>query len=178
VKEYGVERSKDLFLWLKPGESANYPEGREDDTHFSAYGARAMASLVLQGILESVPSLAEYVMKAPGGVQSDADVATAIGGPHKGGGQATDYWFFKGAVAGKFIFRKIVLQPGSAIGYHLHDKDEIYYILDGKGKLLLNGEISEVGPGTAIFARPGDSHGLKQIGEADLTIIVVYENKD
>lgn len=178
VQAYGAERSKDLFLWLEPADSANYPEGLEDNTHFSPYGARAMASLVMQDILASLPGLAPHVLKAPGGVQNEIDIAQPIGGPHKGGGKATDHWFFQDFDPTKFIFRKIVLNPGSAIGYHLHDKDEIYYILDGAGELTLNGETSSVGPGAAVFTRPGDSHGLRQVGESDLAIIVVYETRD
>jgi lysophospholipase L1-like esterase len=32
---------------LKPGEHPNYPEGKEDNTHFSELGARLIAQLVL-----------------------------------------------------------------------------------------------------------------------------------
>ena len=42
----GEEPSKALYLWLQPGQSANYPEGLEDNTHFSPEGARTMAALV------------------------------------------------------------------------------------------------------------------------------------
>lgn len=173
---YGAERSKKLFLWLAPGDSPNYPEGLEDNTHFSPLGARAMASLVMQGILKQVPGLADSVMKKTGGVQHDAEVATADGGPHQGGGETVGHWFFKDAGT-PFVFRKRIMHPGSSIGYHLHDKDEIYYILEGEGELTFNGEQSAVGPGTAIFTRPGDSHGLKPAGDGDLVLIIVYEIK-
>ena len=56
--EYGAERSKSLFLWLAPGESPNYPDGIEDNTHFSPPGARAMAALVVQDLSESGLELA------------------------------------------------------------------------------------------------------------------------
>jgi lysophospholipase L1-like esterase len=35
----GVEDSKRLYLWLKPGETPRHPNGLEDNTHFSEYGA-------------------------------------------------------------------------------------------------------------------------------------------
>ena len=173
---YGAERSKELFLWLEPGESPNYPEGLEDNTHFSPLGARVMASLVMLGILEQVPGLADKVQKKAGGVQHDSDIATPDGGPHKGGGETVGHWFFEAAGA-PFVFRKRIMHPGSSIGYHLHDKDEIYYILEGEGVLTFNGEQSIVGPGTAIFTRPGDSHGLRPASEADLVLIIVYETR-
>jgi lysophospholipase L1-like esterase len=46
LAETGVEGSKRLFLWLAPGESANYPDGLSDNTHFSPLGARRMAAEV------------------------------------------------------------------------------------------------------------------------------------
>lgn len=52
IKQYGVEGSKALFLQLKPNESPNYPNGVEDNTHFSPVGALAMASLAVEGIRE------------------------------------------------------------------------------------------------------------------------------
>lgn len=43
VQEAGVEASKSLFLWVAPG-NANYPNGVEDNTHFSPMGAACIAS--------------------------------------------------------------------------------------------------------------------------------------
>ena len=45
IVRYGVEGSRKLFLQLKPGENANYPNGVEDNTHFSPLGAEEMAKL-------------------------------------------------------------------------------------------------------------------------------------
>ena len=53
IVKYGVEGSKRLFLQLKPGEHANYPNGIEDNTHFSPLGAEEMAKLVVEGIKET-----------------------------------------------------------------------------------------------------------------------------
>jgi len=49
-KKLGEEESKRLFLFLKPGESPNYPEGSEDNTHFNETGAYEIAGLVVQGM--------------------------------------------------------------------------------------------------------------------------------
>lgn len=43
ISQAGVEPSKALFLWLAPGEHPNYPQGVEDNTHFSPAGAQRMA---------------------------------------------------------------------------------------------------------------------------------------
>jgi len=61
IKQYGVEESKKLFLQLKPGEHPNYPQGVEDNTHFSPLGASIMASLAVGGIREQKLGLAKYL---------------------------------------------------------------------------------------------------------------------
>jgi pectinesterase len=50
LKRYGSEPSRKLFLQLKPGENPNYPNGIEDNTHFSPEGAEVMAQLAVDGI--------------------------------------------------------------------------------------------------------------------------------
>jgi DNA sulfur modification protein DndE len=62
LARYGSEGSRKLFLQLKPGENANYPNGIEDNTHFNPIGAEIMAELAADGIRERVPLLAR-VMK-------------------------------------------------------------------------------------------------------------------
>jgi lysophospholipase L1-like esterase len=49
-EQAGVEGSKQIHLWIKPGEYARLPNGREDNTHFSAYGATQVAALAVQEI--------------------------------------------------------------------------------------------------------------------------------
>lgn len=57
-QQFGPENSKLLFLQLKPGEHPNYPDGKEDNTHFNELGARLVAQLVLKEIKEKIPELA------------------------------------------------------------------------------------------------------------------------
>lgn len=63
IKRYGVEGSRALFLQLKPGENANYPNGIEDNTHFVPKGAEEMARLVIEGIKENRLKLKKYLNK-------------------------------------------------------------------------------------------------------------------
>ena len=72
-------------------------------------------------------------------------------------------------------FRKRILHPGSAIGYHLQKEQEIYYILAGNGILTMNGKDIAVSTGDGILTKPGSSHGLKPAGNNDLTVLIVYE---
>ena len=50
VQQLGDEASRPLFMWIKPGEYAMYPEGKQDDTHFTGPGALAMAMLAAQAM--------------------------------------------------------------------------------------------------------------------------------
>lgn len=52
LEALGPERSKELYLWLEPGAHPNYPDGVQDDTHFSEAGAREIARLVVREIKE------------------------------------------------------------------------------------------------------------------------------
>ncbi len=63
IKSMGAEGSKKLFLFIKPGEYASLPEGKEDNTHFSEYGAREMARLFVDGIKELRLPLAKRLRK-------------------------------------------------------------------------------------------------------------------
>jgi len=54
LRQQGPEASRALFLMLKRGEHPNYPDGVEDNTHFSPKGARAVAQLASGPFLEIV----------------------------------------------------------------------------------------------------------------------------
>ena len=125
----------------------------------------------------AVATAAQGARPAPGGyiIEQDAQVAANEPGPHNGGGQTVGHSFFRTAPGLKLVFRKRVLKPGAAIGYHEQREDEIYYVLSGRGQMTLDGRTVDVGPGTAILTRTGSSHGLKQAGTGDLVILINYE---
>jgi lysophospholipase L1-like esterase len=62
-QEAGVDSSKSFFLHLKPGEHPNYPEGKEDNTHFSELGAQWISGIVLSQIRDHIPELAKRILK-------------------------------------------------------------------------------------------------------------------
>ncbi|MBO9660591.1 MAG: cupin domain-containing protein [Chitinophagaceae bacterium] len=107
-------------------------------------------------------------------LENEKDIPVKQAAPHSGGGETTGFNFFSKAKDFHLAFRKRVLHPGSAIGYHLQKEDEIYYVLSGRGEMQMNGKSFEVKSGDAILTRPGSSHGLKQTGTEDLVIIINY----
>lgn len=61
IVSYGAEDSRKLFLQLKPGENINYPDGIDDNTHFSPLGAEEMAKIVVEGIKKTGLWLREFL---------------------------------------------------------------------------------------------------------------------
>jgi mannose-6-phosphate isomerase-like protein (cupin superfamily) len=134
-----------------------------------------LATAILVSIATS--GAAQQPARQPGGfiIQRDAEVATPEPGTHSGGGQTIGYSFFRNVPGLKLVFRKRAFKPGSGIGHHVQNEDEIYYVLSGRGVVTLDGKTFDVGPGTAILTRTGSSHSLKQAGDEDLVILINYE---
>ena len=142
------------------------------------YSLFAVAAALLFVIL--VPALevfARYTQNPGYILEHEKDIAVNEPGPHNGGGNSVAHNFFAKANDCKLIFRKRVLHPGAAIGYHLQEQDEIYYIISGTGEMKMNNETFYVAAGDAILTRPGSSHGLTQTGKEDLVLIINYEKK-
>jgi mannose-6-phosphate isomerase-like protein (cupin superfamily) len=108
-------------------------------------------------------------------LEREKEIAVNEKGPHDGGGETIAYPFFSRANDFKLVFRKRTLKPGSSIGYHLQEKDEIYYIVSGTGEMTINGKSFTVSAGDAVLTRPGNSHGLKPTGNSELSLIINYE---
>ncbi len=179
----GDARSRPYYMHVPAQKQA-------DDTHFSAAGAQLMACLVAAGWRRAQPDAPVRAVSedhchriaapppppvSPSVVVNERDIATRQPGPHEGDGSTTAYPFFADATGFDLVFRKRALHPGATIGAHVNDKDEIYYVLSGRGELLLNGATREVGPGDAILTRNGDSHALRQLGDEDLVIFIVFD---
>ncbi|HMQ02944.1 MAG TPA: rhamnogalacturonan acetylesterase [Pyrinomonadaceae bacterium] len=63
VAGLGIEGSRKLFLQLKAGENMNYPNGIDDNTHFSPYGAEEIAKLAVVDIQESKLGVRKLLIK-------------------------------------------------------------------------------------------------------------------
>jgi mannose-6-phosphate isomerase-like protein (cupin superfamily) len=66
---------------------------------------------------------------------------------------------------------------------HFHPKtEEIYYVLEGSGRMEIDGELRDVGPGDAIAIPPGRTHQITNTGAAALKFLCccapAYEHDD
>jgi DNA sulfur modification protein DndE len=63
IEQHGVEGSKKIFMNVAAGIYAKFPKGIEDNTHFTAYGARLMANLAADGLVISGNPLRNFLKK-------------------------------------------------------------------------------------------------------------------
>ena len=136
--------------------------------------AALLMCIAFGGVAPASQSNADVSRMSGSLVERDAAVAISQPGPHEGGGDTTAYPFFANATDLGIVFRKRVLHNGSAIGYHLQEFDEVFYIISGTDEYTLNGKRQIVRGGTAILTRAGDSHGLRPTGHQDLVMIIAY----
>lgn len=67
----GKEKSKKLHMWFLPGEEPSVPKGRQDNTHYSVYGAHVVARLLTDAIAKEVPALRKHILNYDISVASD-----------------------------------------------------------------------------------------------------------
>lgn len=110
-------------------------------------------------------------------VVDGADVRVEQPPPHGAIGMSTAYRI-SDAVAGRTMeFRRRVMHPGSAIGAHPIDHDEVYYVLSGQGEVVSDGETRLLAPGMAAYLRDGAMVGIRQLGAEPLDLIIAYPLK-
>ena len=51
-QELGPDGTEAYFNWLEPGESPNYPDGKQDNTHFRPDGAVEVARTTARALLD------------------------------------------------------------------------------------------------------------------------------
>lgn len=71
-------------------------------------------------------------------------------------------------------FRKRALHVGSAIGEHVIDHDEVYYVLSGTGEVVSDGKRATMTAGMAAYLYSGANVGIRQMGNEPLVLIISY----
>ena len=66
------------------------------------------------------------------------------------------------------------LEPGQDQKPHAHDdQDKIYFVLEGRGRVVLEGATETLEAGEAIVAPAGASHGIANDGTGRLAVLVI-----
>lgn len=76
-----------------------------------------------------------------------------------------------------------LVKPGKETGDHMHLKSqEVYYIIEGKGRMCVDGKTADVAAGDTVLIKPGTAHRIKNTGADALRILCVcsppYSHED
>lgn len=90
-------------------------------------------------------------------------------------------------VLGNSFFRQVVetgkhtqvvvmcIPPGGEIGMEVHpDTDQVLYLLEGSGKVILNDEEAVYEKGDLVLVNAGTNHNFVNTGDKDLKILTMY----
>ncbi|MDQ8756946.1 ThuA domain-containing protein [Sphingosinicella sp. LHD-64] len=94
--------------------------------------------------------------------------------PHGRIGMSTAHRISDGIPGRTMEFRKRTLHVGAAIGAHVIDHDEVYYVVAGAGEVLSDGRTARLRPGMAAYLYRGANVGIRQLGTEPLTLIISY----
>ena len=68
----------------------------------------------------------------------------------------------------------LAIPATASLGYHRHDlQEEIYYVLSGKGRVILNGESAVIVAGDAVPVRLREAHAFENSSTDDLELMVI-----
>lgn len=73
-------------------------------------------------------------------------------------------------------FRRRILHAGAAIGEHPITHDEVYYVLDGEGEVVSDGQKAILKRGMTAYLYKGAVVGIRQLGRKPLSLIISYPN--
>ena len=76
--------------------------------------------------------------------------------------------------AHNFVSGFVVIDPKGSVPLHDHEQEEVYYILKGKGEMIVEGETQVLEAVSAVYIPPNTSHTLKNIGAEELHMLFVY----
>lgn len=62
ISQMGEEPSKELYVWVEPGQYVRFPEGKKDDTHLSKKGADVFAKMVVDELANFDTNLKKFIL--------------------------------------------------------------------------------------------------------------------
>ena len=77
------------------------------------------------------------------------------------------------------MYAKVVLPPGSSVGWHQHLKEtEPYFILKGEADFIDNDKsVTKVGPGDCCVIEVGQYHSIENNSDSDVEFMALIYNE-
>ena len=91
--------------------------------------------------------------------------------------QARDNSYFRHVLATGEHTQVVIMSipPGGEIGEEVHtDTDQILYLVEGTGQVILEGEPADFSAGDLVLVAAGTRHNFKTVGETAMKIITAY----
>ena len=83
--------------------------------------------------------------------------------------------FFSSADNDRLNNLEVTIDPGCQISPHVHDNaSEFYYVVEGAGEFLIDGQWTPVAEGNAMKAPLGEEHGLKNTGSTAFILLSTF----
>ena len=99
-------------------------------------------------------------------------------GIHGGDGVITRRGFFRGVSRLPVTFEVWDLEPGVSEGSHTHGEDrpleEVYFFLEGRGTMWVDGQDFSVHAGDTVLVPPEADHGFRNTGDTPLKLIIIW----
>ncbi|OGB92135.1 MAG: hypothetical protein A3G35_11730 [candidate division NC10 bacterium RIFCSPLOWO2_12_FULL_66_18] len=73
--------------------------------------------------------------------------------------------------AKSFVMGFTSIEPGTGTVLAQHPEEEAYYLLRGRARAMVGGEVKEVGPGTVIFIPSNARHQIDSLGPEPLEFV-------
>ncbi len=113
-------------------------------------------------------------------VKNLADVAAFT---TKDGSEIRELLAYRNSVIQRQSLAEARLPIGGSTQEHYHpNTEEIYFILEGRGRMRIENEVREIGPGDSIAIPPGEKHKIWNAGVAPLRFLCccvpAYEHSD
>jgi quercetin dioxygenase-like cupin family protein len=73
------------------------------------------------------------------------------------------------------VIAHVTIAPGASVGRHTHPGEEISYIIEGEGELLIDGQPAlKVKAGDGFVVPNGAIHDARNTGSQPLTLAAIY----
>ena len=113
----------------------------------------------------------------PMAVVDERDTRREEAPPHGAIGMSTAYRISDAVPQPRAMeFRRRILHRGAAIGEHPINHDEVYYVLDGEGEVVSDGQRARLKQGMTAYLYKGAVVGIRQLGKQPLSLIISYPN--
>ena len=74
----------------------------------------------------------------------------------------------------KIVVEMVCYEPGQATPEHAHPKqDEIFYVVEGTGTMIINGEDIPLKPTGLILVKAREKHGVRTLPDSRLVLMFV-----